>query len=180
MIPEFLLDEDCEIVLDGVTWRGKNDLILNLRVLEDGSRWVATCVDTQDWLLRDRFSEGLGLRLDDPLLWRWTFAIYTTYFFGKASDPYRAAADVLNAVPSGSGALQMGRFELGQLLETGSGSFGPLPVPAIKRIQAALTSHNIEVYPLGNDESEVSEEYHSLWFGLSYVVAQRFLVERQS
>jgi hypothetical protein len=175
-----LQDDHSEIAIESVSWNDAN-LVLHLRLRSDESFWIATCVGALAWRLADRFTEGLQILEDDPVLWKNQFALYTTYFRGNPLDPYRAACDLLGAIPRNSGVLEMKPNELAHLLGTGNGSFGPLPVPAIRNCQAALKQHGIEVYQIGGDLSEVATECSALLMGSgSYVVAESFLFERRT
>ena len=66
---------------------------------------------------------------------------------------------------------------LSNLLASGNGSLGPLPVPAIRILKTVLGPHNVEVYQAGYDQSEVGGDFSALSFGDSYVIAERFVAE---
>jgi hypothetical protein len=91
-----LCDEECTLLIETFSW-ADSQLLLNLKLLRDGSRWLVTCRGVEHWRLESRVIEGLEVSEDDPVLWRSQFAIYTEYFNGTPPDPYRAACDLLSA-----------------------------------------------------------------------------------
>lgn len=130
---------------------------------------------TSDWRIQDRMTAGLRISEDDPVLWRSQFAIYSTYFAGTPRNPYRAASDLLSAVPATARALRVQPNELADLLALGSGSLGSLPIPVIRICQPILKRHGVEAYPLGPDESDAATVGTVLLFGDgSFVIAERF------
>jgi hypothetical protein len=174
VIPACLLNEDECIEIEGVSW-ADSDLSLRLRLFSDSSRWLVTCVGTSAWRIEDRVADGLCVEQDDPILWRSQFATYSTYFAGKPDNPHLAACDVLSAIPSTAGVLSLAPSALADLLATGSGSLGSLPVPAIRVCQPILKEHGVELYHLGGDESEMTTVSSVLKFGNgSYIIAERF------
>jgi hypothetical protein len=71
--------------------------------------------------------------------------------------------------------------QLAELLATGNGSLGSLPLPAIREFQPILQKHGVHLYHLGNDESEATVITSALLFGnYSYVVAESFDFDRMS
>lgn len=154
VLPECLLDEDAEIEIEKVSW-AESSLRLDLRLLSDASQWRVTCIGASAWRIQDRWAEGLRILDDDPVLWQSQFAIYTTYFRGKPANPHRAACDVLSAIPRGAGVLEMAPNQLADLLATGNGSLGSLPIPAIRLCQPILKAHAVDLYHLGLDDSEL-------------------------
>jgi hypothetical protein len=178
VIPECLFDDEASIEIESVRW-APSELLLNLKLVDDDSRWVITCSAASAWRLQDRFTEGLSIREDDPILWQSQFAVYNLYFMGVSSDPYRAACDLLTAVPRDSGVLRSTPNALAKLLASGNGSLGWLPVPAIRICEPILKRHGVDVYHLGSDESETTAISHVLLFGnSSYVIAENFSAER--
>lgn len=178
MIPECLTGEESQIVIEGMGWNEAGDLTLRLRLLNDGSRWAVRCMRSQAWRIQEKFTEGLDLLADDPILWPWRYAIYSTYFVGRPTDAYRATCRVLSAMPDGGQSLRIGPEALAGLLETGNGCLGQLPVPAFQIVESALQAFGVRVYHPGNDLSTVDQEYYALMLGnASYVVAQHFSFE---
>ena len=180
MLPECLLDEDAPIQVVRANWT-EADLLLDIRLLSDDSPWRITCTGASHWCLQDRFADGLQLSEDDPVLWQSQSAIYTAYFKGEPIDPYRATCGLLSALPRPSGVLVLKPDDVVRLLQTGNGCFGPMPVPAIRRCQAVLVDHAVEVYYLGPDHSNATGAAAALFFGNnSHVVAEGFDAERLS
>jgi len=180
VLPECLCDDDSEIRVERISWTD-TAILLQLTVLADDSRWRLTCQGPSAWRFQGRIAEGLAVTDDDPILWQTQFAIHTTYFSGKPADPGRAACDLLSPMPREVGVLRWSPNALADLLATGNGSLGSLPVPAIRLCKPILTAHGIELYYLGNDESETTVIRSALVFGTgSYVIAERFNAERQS
>jgi hypothetical protein len=179
VIPECLLDHDETIEVESASWAG-SDLLLSLKCVSDAARWVVTCKGVSGWCIRDRIAEGVRVTEDDPVLWRSQFATYTVYFAGKPNDPYRAACDLLSAIPKTAGVLDMLPNRLADLLATGAGSIGSLPIPAIRVCDPILKRHGVEIYHLGTDESDTTVVSTALWFGnASFVIAEQFHAERQ-
>ena len=179
MIPECLLDTDAALEIESVAF-AQSDVLLELRLLSDKSRWLVNCRGASVWRIQDRFTEGLEVLEDGPVLWQSQFAIYTVYFSGKPGDPYHAACDVLSAIPRMAGILEWAPNRLADLLATGNGSLGSLPVPAIRLCQPILKAHGVELYHLGVDESETAVINTALRFGRSsYIIAEQFDATRQ-
>lgn len=179
MIPECLLDDDVAIEVASATW-AETSLLLVLNSVADATRWLVTCKGVSQWCICDRFFEGLRVTEDDPVLWRSQFAMYTTYFAGKPNDPHRAACDLLGAIPKRAGVLDMPPNRLADLLATGAGSLGSLPVPAIRLCEPLMKKHGVELYHLGIDESDTTVVSTALLFGnASFVIAEHFEAERQ-
>jgi hypothetical protein len=89
---------------------------------------------------------------------------------------------VLSAIPPFSGVFMMlTPTRIADLLNTGNGSLGALPVPVIRKCQSILKEHGVEVYHLGSDQSEAAKITRALFFGnRSYVIAEQFRAERQT
>jgi hypothetical protein len=174
-----LLNTDTDIAIEAVSWTNST-LRLSMKVVHDSTRWLVTCAGASDWRIQDRWTEGLILSEDDPVLWRSQFAIYTTYFAGKPSEAHRAACDLLSIIPKSARVLDVRPNALADLLATGCGSLGSLPVPAIHLLKPVLQTHGVDLYYLGSDESNTTALRSALLFGDgSFVVAEQFHAELQ-
>lgn len=179
MIPSVLLDEEETIRINSFRWVGSN-LRIRLTVLSGKTRWILTCTDASSWQIRDRVTDGFSVSEDHPALWPTQFATYTTYFAGKPSNPHRAVCDLLSVAPSTSEVLRFRPDFLAELLASGCGSLGSLPVPAIRLWAPILERHGVELYHLGSDESETTDVSSALLFGdESFVVAKQFDAAKQ-
>lgn len=181
VIPACLLDDDAHIEIESVSW-AESILLLDLTLVSDGSRWRVTCPGVSAWRIQDRVSKGVRIAdEDDPVLWQSQLAIYTTYFTGKPADPYRAACELLSAIPRIAGVLDLAPNRLAALLASGNGSLGSLPVPAIRLCEPILKAHGVHLYHLGVDESETTTICSALQFGSgSYIIAAQFSAERRN
>lgn len=179
MIPSVLLDEEETIRISSFSWAGSN-LCLGLTLLSDKTRWILTCTDVSSWQIHDRLTDGFSISEDDPVLWPTQFATYTTYFAGKPSNPHRAVCELLSGTPRTSEVFRFSPDFLAELLASGCGSLGPLPVPAIRLWAPILERYGVELYHLGSDESETTDVSSALLFGNdSFVVGKQFDAAKQ-
>ncbi|MGJ5816532.1 hypothetical protein [Paludibaculum fermentans] len=179
VIPSVLLDEEETIKINSFTWVGSS-LRIRLTLLSDKSRWIITCAGASSWRIQDRVTDGFSVSEDDPVLWLTQFATYMTYFAGKPSNPHRAVCDLLSVTPRTSEVFRFRPDFLADLLSTGCGSLGLLPVPAIRLLAPILKSHGVELYHLGPDESETTDVSFALLFGHdSFVIAKQFDAAKQ-
>jgi hypothetical protein len=175
VIPECLAGDESEILIEGLSWNEAGDLVLRVRLINEESRWAVCCIQPKTWRIHERFTEGLALIEDDPVLWPWQYAVHSTYFIGRPVDAYRAACRVLSAMPDGDHSLGIRPETLADLLQTGNGCLGQLPVPAFRIVESTLSAFDVRVYQPGDDLSAVDRKYYALMFGDdSYVVAQEF------
>lgn len=174
MIPSVLLDEEETIRINSFSWVGSN-LSIGVTLLSDKTRWIITCTDASSWQIRDRVTDGFSVSEDHPVLWPTQFATHTTYFAGKPSNPHQAVCELLSGTPRTSEVFGFRPDSLAELLASGCGSLGPLPVPAIRLWAPILERHGVELYHLGSDESETTDVSSALLFGdESFVVAKQF------
>jgi hypothetical protein len=131
VIPSVLLDEEEKIRINSFSWVGPN-LRIRLTLLSDKTRWILTCIGASSWQIQDRVTDGFSVSEDNPVLWPTQFATYTTYFAGKPSNPHQAVCDLLSVTPRTSEVFRFRPDFLAELLASGCGSLGSLPVPAIR------------------------------------------------
>lgn len=170
MIPDLFFDDDTQAAIQSVTWV-EDCLLVGVRLLDDDSEWTIICKEPLRWRMEERHFSGLRLLFDAPVLWPVNFAGCSTYFKGTPKEPHRAACDVLSAIPD----LMRTPNALADLLSTGNGSLGHLPLPAARLCESVLGQYGIEVYSLPSSPQVRTREASALYISeYSYIVAERF------
>jgi hypothetical protein len=67
---------------------------------------------------------------------------------------------------------------LADVLRSGNGGFGGLPISLIDTLRTTLKRHGVDVYELSKSWRRYDRQFKALLFGNSHVVAERFDAER--